>query len=108
MAELGSQTGAISTVSSFVTAPISILPPVALPSRSQAVQPAARAGAEGASTVPPVAGVAPSSAVGVRCVGAGQIAPIFVDSDLGRIGIRGVLFLASAMGRLLPPATGTS
>lgn len=59
MAGLGSPTGAISMVSSFVTVPISLLPPVALLScKSQAIQPAARASAESASTTQTVAGVA--------------------------------------------------
>lgn len=59
LAGLASQTGAISMVFSFVTVPISILPPVAvLPWRSQTIQPAARACAESSSTAQTIAGVA--------------------------------------------------
>lgn len=59
VAELGSRTGAVSMVSSFVTVPISLVPPVALFScRSQAIHPTSRASAESASTTQAVAGVA--------------------------------------------------
>jgi hypothetical protein len=98
--ELASQTGAISVVSSLVTAPISLLPPVALLScKSQAIHPTARASAESACTTEMVAGVAQHLLWVCKVLVLVKSPPNFVDSNQGRIGIKGGLLLAAAFER---------
>lgn len=85
-------------VFSLVTAPIS--PPAALLScKNQAIPPTARASAESAYTTQMVAGVAQHLLWVCKVLVLVKSPPNFVDSNQGRIGVKGGLLLAAAFER---------